>query len=97
MNQRAQALARVLISRLRQFERDQREQGGRDERKGGEQRRKLVEKILFTEVGLTDYAKAQLVAVAVPRLQAGQETDDRDLRELAEFLDAHLDWGALTP
>jgi hypothetical protein len=97
MSPRAQALARILISRLRQFEGANRPDPARDESKHDEQRKKLVEKILFTEVGLTDFAKAQLVAVAMPRPSAGREAADRELRELAEFLDAHLDWGALTP
>jgi len=97
MTQRAQALARILISRLREFERANREAGVRDEAKFNEQRNRLVEKVLFTEVGLTDFSKARLVAVAVPRRTEDKETADRDLRELAEFLDAHLNWEALTP
>jgi hypothetical protein len=97
MTQRAQALARTLISRMREFEQANRDNPARNEADDNEQRKKLVEKILFTEVGLTDYAKAQLVAVAMPRLGAGPETADRDLREFAEFLDAHLDWAALVP
>jgi uncharacterized protein YlxP (DUF503 family) len=80
---------------MRQFEHAHRGQDARDERKVHEQRNQLVEKVLFTEVGLTDYAKARLVALAIPRLVTDRETVDRDLRELAEFLDAHLDWEAL--
>ena len=97
MTPRAHALARTLISRLREFERANRAEAARDERKFREQRNRLVEKVLFTEVGLTDYAKAQLVAVAMPRVSAEAATGERDLRELAEFLATHLDWAALTP
>lgn len=97
MNPRAQALARTLITRVRQFESAHRDSNERDESKHRERRNRLVEKVLFTEVGLTDYAKARLVAVALPRMVEEKELADRDLRELAEFLDAHLDWDALTP
>ena len=97
MNPRAQALARILISRVREFDGANREHSPRGEAKRDEQRRKLVEKVLFSEVGLTDFAKAQLVAVAMPQTSPARGTGDRDLRELAEFLDAHLDWAGLTP
>lgn len=97
MNQRAQALARTLILRMRQFEGANRDRTARDEAEDVERRNRLVEKVLFTEVGLTDYAKARLVAHAMPRLSAQAETAERDQRELAEFLATHLDWAALTP
>lgn len=97
MTSRAHALARILISRVREFEGADRDDSVRDEANHDEQRKELVEKVLFSEVGLTDYAKARLVAMAMPRLRAGHAAADRELRELAEFLDAHLDWGALTP
>jgi hypothetical protein len=97
MTPRAQALARILISRVREFEAANREQPPRGDAEHDEQRRKLVEKVLFSEVGLTDFAKARLVAVAMPPVRNNRDPGDRELRELAEFLDAHLDWAALTP
>jgi len=96
MTPRAHALARTLISRMREFEGANRGHHAPDAQKVTEQRNKLVEKVLFTEVGLTDYAKARLVALAMPRLSAEAETAERDLRELAEFLGAHLDWTEAT-
>jgi hypothetical protein len=85
-----------LISRTRHFEQAARRSGAPDEFAVREQRQKLVEKVLFTEVGLTDFAKAQLVVVALPRNADARQHGDRDLRELAEFLAKHLDWAALT-
>ncbi len=96
MTPRALALARTLLSRTRAFEQAARRNGAHDDFAIREQRQKLVEKVLFTEVGLTDFAKAQLVAVAMPRNADARQHADRDLRELAEFLDRHLDWAALT-
>ena len=97
MTLRAQALARVLISRVRQFEEAAPNNPARNDQEKSEQRQKLVEKVLFSEVGLTDFAKARLVAVAMPHLGTEQETPEREFRELAAFLDAHLDWAALVP
>lgn len=96
MTPRALALARTLIARMRAFEQAARRSGAPDDFAMRGQRQKLVEKVLFTEVGLTDFAKAQLVAVALPRSADGRQQADRDLRELAEFLDQHLDWAPLT-
>ena len=96
MTPRSLALARTLISRLRPFERSVRSDPKPDAAGVREQRGQLVEKILFTEVGLTDYAKAQLVAMAMPRITEQRHEAERDLHEFAEFLDKHLDWSALT-
>ncbi|MEO6875263.1 MAG: hypothetical protein ABI222_10635 [Opitutaceae bacterium] len=97
MTTRAQALARNLIARVRQFEQARGDQDPQVERDRSELRQQLVEKVLFSEVGLTDYAKARLVAVAMPRVTAGQQVSPRDQSELAEFLETHLDLASLAP
>jgi len=81
---------------MRQLEQARGDQDPRGDKDLGELRHKLVEKALFSEVGLTDYAKARLVAVAMPRVAVGQEISPRDQSELAAFLEAHLDWAFLS-
>lgn len=82
MPTRSQYLAKVLIERTRH----QAEASGRafpaDAELG-----QLVEKVLAVEEGVTDSAKVRTVAEALPRTV---RPTDRELAELAGFLDRYL-------
>lgn len=54
----------------------------------------IVTKVLVTEEGITDGAVVQLIVSALPHMMAQREPSDREVRELAEFIDARVKLGA---
>jgi hypothetical protein len=82
MPTRSRYLAKVLIERARL----QAEADGRGFPADAELGR-LVEKVLAVEEGVTDPAKVRTVAEALPRTI---RPTDRELAELAAFLDRYL-------
>jgi len=88
MSDRAQYLARTLISRVATLERLNGDDG-----KGGptrEQRIALVEKVLAVDVGVTDWKTVSLVESALPHNLDRSRGADREIAAFADFLRAQL-------
>ena len=84
---RADYLARTLISRMRSLESVLAEdQGGNDSRR----RIELVEKVLAVEAGVLDGALHRTTLAAMPTAVPGKAVSDRELREFSAFLRERL-------
>lgn len=85
MPDRADYLARQLLTRVAAFEGD-----ARDERELATARERLVTKVLAGEAGIVDGATVQLVAAAMPDAAARQHGSERAARDYAAFLRERL-------
>ncbi len=89
MSTRSTYLARTLLSRAKALAGNWAE----DEAPVAQQRerlRDLVAKVLAVEEGITDESKVRLVLDALPAVRSERANSDRELRDLAESLEAHL-------
>lgn len=94
MNVRSQHLARILISRMRELESALLDDAAPDASEESLRRQELVAKVLLAEEAITDAVTVQLVCAAMPRVIADIPTTDREMLDLAKFLDAQLKLGA---
>ena len=53
-------------------------------------RQEAVAKVLLSEEGISDFAKTALILVAMPGINPLEDPTDREVSELAEFLDRQL-------
>jgi hypothetical protein len=90
MPDRADYLARLLLSRMRDLEGALLDDAAPDEHEDGLRRQELVAKVLVVEEGITDGPTVQLVASALPRVNPFEPTPDRDTFEFADFLRTQL-------
>jgi hypothetical protein len=88
MPDRADYLARTLITRMRSLEAVLAED---DAGASGTKRRlELVEKILAVEAGVLDGALHRTILTAMPAATPGRSVSDRELREFSAFLRERL-------
>lgn len=90
MPARSVRLARGLISKLRILEAALLDDAAPDESEESARRQEAIAKVLLAEEGIEDFAKSGLVLTAMPNLRAFEEPTDREVSELAEFLDRQL-------
>jgi hypothetical protein len=89
MADRAHFLARTLVSRMANLEEILREDAS-SRAEVSERRTQLVEKVLATEVGVTDGALVALVESALPRKIGAEPVPDREIVGFADFLRKRL-------
>ncbi|HEX2860047.1 MAG TPA: hypothetical protein VHN79_00320 [Lacunisphaera sp.] len=89
MSTRSTYLARTLVARARALRASLAEDGA-SSAQVRQRMRELVAKVLVVEEGITEDAKVSLVLEAMPSVETGRTASDRDLRELAECLEARL-------
>jgi hypothetical protein len=88
MADRADYLARTLITRLARLEENLAEDGrGEPDRR---QRIAAIEKVLAIELGVTDAATMALIETAVPSLKGMKSARDQEVAEFAKFLRERL-------
>jgi hypothetical protein len=92
MADRAQYLARLLVSRLQNLERILVEDVP-DETEQRKRREELVAKILAVEMGVTEGRQVLRVTGALPRVLPDEPVPEREVRELADLLRAHDELG----
>jgi hypothetical protein len=88
MSSRSTYLARTLLRRARALA-----EGMDGESTPAQQRermRELVAKVLAGEEGITGEPKVRLVLDALPSVPGGRAASDRELQELADFLERQL-------
>ncbi len=92
MTARASALARTLVARMETLEAALLDDAMPGRTRATHRRQELVAEVLLSEAGVTDLVTAQLVAVAMPRVSPlpSGEVSDRELRDLATFIDEHV-------
>jgi hypothetical protein len=90
MPDRADYLARVLVSRLRDLESALLDDAEPDEHEEGMRRQEIVTKVLAIEEGITDGPTVQLVTSALPRIDPMEPPSDRDMADFAGFLRKQL-------
>ena len=89
MSTRSNYLARALLSRARSLA-ESLDEDGVQAAQARERMRELVAKVLVVEEGITEEAKIRFVVDAMPAINRGRATLDREMRELAESLEAGL-------
>jgi hypothetical protein len=91
MTDRAKALARTLVLRMRQLEEALLDEPVFDGAEETKRHQELVAKVLLSEAGVTDFATTRLVAAAMPAVSPlGDEVPARELAYLAAFIDEHV-------
>jgi hypothetical protein len=86
MADRADYLARTLLSRMRSLEGVLLDDAAPDESESAQRRAELVEKILAVEAGVVDGPTVQMVLAAMPAIDIEQPIVDRDRDDFAAFL-----------
>ncbi|HWA28630.1 MAG TPA: hypothetical protein VG734_23475 [Lacunisphaera sp.] len=89
MSRRSTYLARRLVERARSLMESMAEDRA-SPAQGRERMRELVAKVLVMEEGITEESKVRLVLDVMPAVNAGRAPSDRELQELATFLEARL-------
>lgn len=90
MPDRADYLARTLLARLRSLDAVLADQDGASESEKHRRRVELVEKVLAIDAGIVDGATHRLVLSAVPALDPGRSTSEKEQTEFAAFLRREL-------
>jgi len=90
MPDRADYLARTLITRMRSLEGVLAEGGTAADDNAATRRLELVEKVLAVEAGVVDGALHRTFLAAMPAVGPGRAIPDRELREFSAFLRARL-------
>lgn len=90
MTDRSRYLARTLLSRMRSLEIALLDDAAPDEAESSLRRQELVAQVLLIEESITDGVMCQLVTAALPRVFPEQASTEREIAELADFLDAQL-------
>ncbi len=88
MPDRADHLARTLLTRIDRLRTLTREDGRREPDRG--QRLAVIEKILAVEVGITDSTTLATIEAAVPDETTARQSPDRELAIFAAFLRRRL-------
>jgi hypothetical protein len=88
MADRADYLARTLIARLTRLQESLAEDGRGEPDRG--QRIVAIEKVLATELGVTDSTTMALIEAAVPNLKAVKPARDQEVAAFADFLRRRL-------
>lgn len=91
MPDRADYLAKTLVTRMRGLEMALMDDAAPLEAEDAKRRSELVEKVLAIEAGTVDHVTTQLVLAAMPAVYPDEDTPQRQLDELAGFLRQHLD------
>jgi hypothetical protein len=87
MPDRADYLARTLITRMRSLEEALADGGDGDNAK---RRVELVEKVMAIEAGVLDGTLHRTFLAAMPTVTPGKAVSDRELREFSAFLRERL-------
>ena len=90
MPDRATQLARLILERMKTVSTLLAEDGDHDEAHARQRREEQVIKILASYAGVTDGNLVRMVTSALPTVRPKQEIPDRDRREFADFLRAHV-------
>ena len=87
MPDRADYLARTLLTRMRSLEEALADGGDGD---NAQRRVQLVEKVMAIEAGVLDGTMHRTFLAAMPTVTPGKPISDRDLREFSSFLRERL-------
>jgi hypothetical protein len=90
MSARSLHLARALIAKLRSLEIAMLDDAAPDLVEDSKRRQETVAKVLLAEEGIEDFATTGLIFAAMPRIYPDIDWTDREMGELAEFLDRQL-------
>lgn len=93
MTPRARYVAKSLLKRMQHLEAVAREDGLGDAHELRTRRQELVAKVLAGEAITTEWGDVVRVTAAMPRVPAAGDTTEKEIRELAEYLERTLDLG----
>ncbi len=93
MPDRADYLARILITRMRSLEESLADRSDADPATDARRRVELVEKVLAIEAGVVDGSTHRLLLAAMPAVSPGSPVDDRQVRDFTTFVRRHLPAG----
>jgi hypothetical protein len=90
MPDRADYLARILLTRMSSLEESLADRSDADVTTEARRRVELVEKVMAIEAGVVDGSMHRLLLAAMPTVVPGTPVADRDLREFTSFVRRHL-------
>jgi hypothetical protein len=88
MSDRADYLARILITRLTRLQANCEEDGRTEPDR--QERIQVIEKVLAVEAGVTDGTTIALVEATAPTFKSGTRAPDREVASFAAFLRQRL-------